>query len=188
MKKLLFISLLCLTMFVGRSHTGSNIASDGDALVEVWLQYTDSITLYNGENVPYRIENPNKNGIGITVRFHSYGLWEIVSWDDFGVSDEEQSDKYNGSLIESKYLGLNSTNYGGADFNIYAHPTADSQIIGTFNEETFMHPLEIKGEWCRVQVYGETDENGGLINKTKIGIEGWAKLEDLCGSAITNCC
>lgn len=187
MKHLLFISFLCLTMLIGRSHTKSYFALKDDGVVDVWLVFTDSITLYNVENIPYRVENPVTEGIGVSVKFHSYGMWEIVQWYDYAIEDDKQSDIFNGCLIESKYLGLSSRNYDGSDFNIYALPTADSQIIGTFNEETPMHPLEIKGEWCRVQVYGETDENGEFINYTKIVMEGWAKFEDLCGHPVTNC-
>lgn len=175
-------------MFIGRSHTKSYFTPEDDDVVEVWLVFTDSITLYNVDNIPYRVDSPNKNGIGVSVKFHSYGMWEIISWHDFALGDDEQSDIFNGYLIESKYLGLSSRNYGGSDFNIYALPSADSKIIGTFNEETRMHPLEIKGEWCRVQVFGETDENGAFTNHTKIVMEGWAKFDDLCGNAITNCC
>jgi SH3-like domain-containing protein len=66
-------------------------------------------------------------------------------------------------------------NYGGQTLYLRKSPSASAPVVYKFKEEITLRPMEIKGDWVKVQT------SDGKFT-------GWIEEEWLCGNALTNCC
>lgn len=78
-----------------------------------------------------------------------------------------------GYWIHNSVIGVGTRNYGGE--KLYLRQSPNGKIVYSFNEEIFLRPLEIKGDWVKVKT-----ADGKHI--------GWIEEEWLCGNSVTNCC
>lgn len=67
-------------------------------------------------------------------------------------------------------LGVFTADNSGKFTNVRNAP-----VVFKFKEEEILRPMDIKGDWVKVQTY-----DGKYT--------GWIEAEWLCGNALTNCC
>ena len=70
---------------------------------------------------------------------------------------------------------MGTRNYGGQTLYIRQSPSASAPVVYKFKKEIQLRPMDIKGEWVKVQT---TDGK----------YTGWIEEEWLCGNSLTNCC
>ncbi|MBN2664588.1 MAG: hypothetical protein JXR68_13145 [Bacteroidales bacterium] len=75
--------------------------------------------------------------------------------------------------IHGSVIAVDTRNYGGQKIEIWSEP-GEGKIIGYINEEAYNIGLkDLYGNWAKIEYKG---------------IEGWVKIDWLCGNPLTNCC
>lgn len=112
----------------------------------------------------------------IGVEKPTNGWWKIVG-NTYDTGDEEGVLKPSatGYWIHYSVLGMGTRNYGGQTLYIRQSPSANAPVVFQFKKEIVLRPMDIKGEWVRVQT------SDGKYT-------GWIEADWLCGNSLTNCC
>ena len=167
MKKYLFtISLLLLTIAASAQGLGVYILDyDGD--------FTNVRNAPKGKIV---FKLPARDGVMIDVDKVVNGWWHICS-EYAGSGDENYklTGSTTGYWIHYSVLAMGTRNYGGQTLYIRQSPSASAPVVYKFKKEIQLRPMDIKGEWVKVQT---TDGK----------YTGWIEEEWLCGNSLTNCC
>jgi len=104
------------------------------------------------------------------------GWWKIIgNTYDTGDNEGKLKGSATGYWIHYSVLGVGTRNYGGQTLYIRQSPSANAPVVFKFKEEEILRPMDIKGDWVKVQTY-----DGKYT--------GWIEAEWLCGNALTNCC
>lgn len=106
------------------------------------------------------------------------GWWKIL--EIWKVGDDDSDVILEGSdtgeyWIHYLALGVDTRNYGGQELYLRDAPDEDASVVFTFDKEMLLMPLDIHGDWVKVQVDG-------------YDIVGWIEAEWLCSNPLTNCC
>ena len=119
---------------------------------------------------------PTNENAMIGVEKPTNGWWKIVG-DTYDTGDSEGKLKGSttGYWIHYSVLGTRTRNYGGQTLYLRQSPSASAPVVYKFKEEIVLRPIDIKGEWVKVQT-----ADGKFT--------GWIEEEWLCGNALTNCC
>lgn len=121
--------------------------------------------------------------VEIVVKSTGSNFWQIISYYDYDIDDDKQSTQYIG-LFAPRYILALSTRL---PTTLYSKPTTQAEIICSLAQHEIVRPMEIQGEWLKVSLMSVADEQG--CHKVAVGyITGWIRIDDLCGSAWTNCC
>ena len=112
----------------------------------------------------------------IGVEKPTNGWWKIIG-DTYDTGDDEGTLKGSttGYWIHYSVLAMGTRNYGGQTLYIRQSPSASAPVVYKFKKEIQLRPMDIKGEWVKVQT---TDGK----------YTGWIEEEWLCGNSLTNCC
>lgn len=112
----------------------------------------------------------------IGVEKPTKGWWKIVG-NDYYTGDEKGVLKgsTSGYWIHYSVLAMGTRNYGGQTLVLRQSPDAKSSKVYQFSKEIMLRPMEIKGDWVKVQTC-----DGKYT--------GWIEEEWLCGNSLTNCC
>lgn len=104
------------------------------------------------------------------------GWWKIIGT-SYGTGDVDGTltGSTTGYWIHYSVLGMATRNYGGQTLYLRKSPSASAPVVYKFKEEITLRPMEIKGDWVKVQT------SDGKFT-------GWIEEEWLCGNALTNCC
>ena len=60
-----------------------------------------------------------------------------------------------GYWIHYSVLGMGTRNYGGQTLYIRQSPSANAPVVFKFKEEEILRPMDIKGDWVKVQTYDD---------------------------------
>ena len=112
----------------------------------------------------------------ISVEKPTNGWWKMVD-NSYDTGDNEGTLKGSttGYWIHYSVLAMGTRNYGGQTLYIRQSPSASAPVVYKFKKEIRLRPMDIKGEWVKVQT---TDGK----------YTGWIEEEWLCGNSLTNCC
>lgn len=120
--------------------------------------------------------------VELEVRFTGSDFWQIISYYDYDIDDEKQPTQYM-DMFAPRYILALSTRL---PTTLYSEPTTQAEIICSLAQHEVVRPKELQGEWLNVTLMSVSDEQGS--HKIADGyITGWIKIDDLCGSAWTNC-
>lgn len=122
--------------------------------------------------------------VELSVKPVGNNLWQIISYYDYEIEDDKQPTEYLGLCAPYSILALSTR----TPTKLYSNPTPQSEILCNVEQHEIVRPLEICGEWLKVSLISTTDEFGNAHKVPDKYIVGWIKLDDLCGSAWTNCC
>lgn len=112
----------------------------------------------------------------IGIETPTKGWWKIIGTTyDTGDEEGHLSGSTTGYWIHYSVLGIGTRNYGSETLYLRQSPSATAPVVFQFNDERTLRPMEIQGEWVKVQT-----EDGKFT--------GWIEDEWLCGNALTNCC
>lgn len=106
------------------------------------------------------------------------GWWRICSneisayLDDF--EGEIVAHESGNSWIHYSVIAMSTRNYGGETLQLREHPSQKARTLYSFNEEIFLRPLKVKGDWVKVET----------VDKKQ---RGWIEVVWLCGNPLTNC-
>ena len=169
MKKKLFVLLMMMTcLSVGVSAQSLGV-----------FTYDNSGKFTNVRNAPKgKVVDkiPTEVCAMIGVEKPTNGWWKIIG-DTYDTGDDEGTLKGSttGYWIHYSVLAMGTRNYGGQTLYIRQSPTASAPVVYKFKKEIQLRPMDIKGEWVKVQT---TDGK----------YTGWIEEEWLCGNSLTNCC
>lgn len=169
MKKKLFVLLMMMTcLSVGVSAQSLGV-----------FTYDNSGKFTNVRNAPKgKVVDkiPTEVCAMIGVEKPTNGWWKIIG-DTYDTGDDEGTLKGSttGYWIHYSVLAMGTRNYGGQTLYIRQSPSASAPIVYKFKKEIQLRPMDIKGEWVKVQT---TDGK----------YTGWIEEEWLCGNSLTNCC
>jgi len=112
----------------------------------------------------------------ISVEKPTNGWWKMVD-NSYDTGDNEGTLKGSttGYWIHYSVLAMGTRNYGGQTLYIRQSPSASAPVVYKFKKEIQLRPMDIKGEWVKVQTF-----DGKFT--------GWIEAEWLCGNSLTNCC
>ena len=169
MKKKLFVLLMmmtCLSVVVSAQSLGV-------------FTYDNSGKFTNVRNAPKgKVVDkiPTEVCAMIGVEKPTNGWWKIIG-DTYDTGDDEGTLKGSttGYWIHYSVLAMGTRNYGGQTLYIRQSPSASAPVVYKFKKEIQLRPMDIKGEWVKVQT---TDGK----------YTGWIEEEWLCGNSLTNCC
>ena len=170
MKKIVMLTVLLVTAFTVGAQEKMLIAFlDGDP------PYTHIVNKPSGATV---MTLPYDEAYIFSLTSPQDGWWKIN--DLWNAADDEDTTSLAGSdtgeyWIHFSALGLGTSNYGGQELYLRAAPHQDADIVFTFNQELTLMPLDVDGDWIKVQVDG-------------YDIVGWIENEWLCSNPLTNCC
>ena len=169
MKKKLFVLLMMMTcLSVGVSAQSLGV-----------FTYDNSGKFTNVRNAPKgKVVDkiPTEVCAMIGVEKPTNGWWKIIG-DTYDTGDVEGTLKGSttGYWIHYSVLAMGTRNYGGQTLYIRQSPSASAPVVYKFKKEIQLRPMDIKGEWVKVQT---TDGK----------YTGWIEEEWLCGNSLTNCC
>lgn len=169
MKKKLFVLLMMMTcLSVGVSAQSLGV-----------FTYDNSGKFTNVRNAPKgKVVDkiPTEVCAMIGVEKPTNGWWKIIG-DTYDTGDDEGTLKGSttGYWIHYSVLAMGTRNYGGQTLYIRQSPSASAPVVYKFKKEIQLRPMDIKGEWVKVQT---TDGK----------YTGWIEEEWLCGNSLTNCC
>lgn len=169
MKKKLFVLLTLMTwLSVGVSAQSLGV-----------FTYDNSGKFTNVRNAPKgKVVDkiPTEVCAMIGVEKPTNGWWKIIG-DTYDTGDDEGTLKGSttGYWIHYSVLAMGTRNYGGQTLYIRQSPSASAPVVYKFKKEIQLRPMDIKGEWVKVQT---TDGK----------YTGWIEAEWLCGNSLTNCC
>lgn len=169
MKKKLFVLLMMMTcLSVGVSAQSLGV-----------FTYDNSGKFTNVRNAPKgKVVDkiPTEVCAMIGVEKPTNGWWKIIG-DTYDTGDDEGTLKGSttGYWIHYSVLAMGTRNYGGQTLYIRQSPSASASVVYKFKKEIQLRPMDIKGEWVKVQT---TDGK----------YTGWIEEEWLCGNSLTNCC
>lgn len=169
MKKKLFVLLTMMTcLSVGVSAQSLGV-----------FTYDNSGKFTNVRNAPKgKVVDkiPTEVCAMIGVEKPTNGWWKIIG-DTYDTGDDEGTLKGSttGYWIHYSVLAMGTRNYGGQTLYIRQSPSASAPVVYKFKKEIQLRPMDIKGEWVKVQT---TDGK----------YTGWIEEEWLCGNSLTNCC
>ena len=169
MKKKLFVLLMMMTcLSVGVSAQSLGV-----------FTYDNSGKFTNVRNAPKgKVVDkiPTEVCAMIGVEKPTNGWWMIIG-DTYDTGDDEGTLKGSttGYWIHYSVLAMGTRNYGGQTLYIRQSPSASAPVVYKFKKEIQLRPMDIKGEWVKVQT---TDGK----------YTGWIEEEWLCGNSLTNCC
>ena len=169
MKKKLFVLLMMMTcLSVGVSAQSLGV-----------FTYDNNGKFTNVRNAPKgKVVDkiPTEVCAMISVEKPTNGWWKIIG-DTYDTGDDEGTLKGSttGYWIHYSVLAMGTRNYGGQTLYIRQSPSASAPVVYKFKKEIQLRPMDIKGEWVKVQT---TDGK----------YTGWIEEEWLCGNSLTNCC
>ena len=169
MKKKLFVLLMMMTcLSVGVSAQSLGV-----------FTYDNSGKFTNVRNAPKgKVVDkiPTEVCAMIGVEKPTNGWWKIIG-DTYDTGDDEGTLKGSttGYWIHYSVLAMGTRNYGGQTLYIRQSPSASAPVVYKFKKESQLRPMDIKGEWVKVQT---TDGK----------YTGWIEEEWFCGNSLTNCC
>ena len=169
MKKKLFVLLMMMTcLSVGVSAQSLGV-----------FTYDNSGKFTNVRNAPKgKVVDkiPTEVCAMIGVEKPTNGWWKIIG-DTYDTGDDEGTLKGSttGYWIHYSVLAMGTRNYGGQTLYIRQSPSASAPVVYKFKKEIQLRPMDIKGEWVKVQTF-----DGKFT--------GWIEAEWLCGNSLTNCC
>lgn len=169
MKKKLFVLLMMMTcLSVGVSAQSLGV-----------FTYDNSGKFTNVRNAPKgKVVDkiPTEVCAMISVEKPTNGWWKMVD-NSYDTGDDEGTLKGSttGYWIHYSVLAMGTRNYGGQTLYIRQSPSASAPVVYKFKKEIQLRPMDIKGEWVKVQT---TDGK----------YTGWIEEEWLCGNSLTNCC
>ena len=169
MKKKLFVLLMMMTcLSVGVSAQSLGV-----------FTYDNSGKFTNVRNAPKgKVVDkiPTEVCAMIGVEKPTNGWWKMVD-NSYDTGDNEGTLKGSttGYWIHYSVLAMGTRNYGGQTLYIRQSPSASAPVVYKFKKEIQLRPMDIKGEWVKVQT---TDGK----------YTGWIEEEWLCGNSLTNCC
>lgn len=169
MKKKLFVLLMMMTcLSVGVSAQSLGV-----------FTYDNSGKFTNVRNAPKgKVVDkiPTEVCAMIGVEKPTNGWWKIIG-DTYDTGDDEGTLKGSttGYWIHYSVLAMGTRNYGGQTLYIRQSPSASAPVVYKFKKEIRLRPMDIKGEWVKVQTF-----DGKFT--------GWIEEEWLCGNSLTNCC
>ena len=169
MKKKLFVLLMMMTcLSVGVSAQSLGV-----------FTYDNNGKFTNVRNAPKgKVVDkiPTEVCAMIGVEKPTNGWWKIIG-DTYDTGDDEGTLKGSttGYWIHYSVLAMGTRNYGGQTLYIRQSPSASAPVVYKFKKEIQLRPMDIKGEWVKVQT---TDGK----------YTGWIEEEWLCGNSLTNCC
>ena len=112
----------------------------------------------------------------IGVEKPTNGWWKLTdNTYETGDFDGKLKGSTTGYWIHYSVLGMGTRNYGGQTLYIRKNPSESAPVVYKFKKEIVLRPMEIKGEWVKVQTC-----DGKYT--------GWIEVEWLCGNSLTNCC
>ena len=112
----------------------------------------------------------------IGVEKPTNGWWKLTdNTYETGDFDGKLKGSTTGYWIHYSVLGMGTRNYGGETLYIRKNPSESAPVVYKFKKEIVLRPMEIKGEWVKVQTC-----DGKYT--------GWIEVEWLCGNSLTNCC
>ena len=121
--------------------------------------------------------NPT-SGIMLAVEYQKNGWWEISDGNycdpDNDFKEEYPTGSTTGYWIHYSVLALGTRNYGGQTLHLRKSPSSKAKSVYSFKEEIILRPMEIKGEWVKVQTADGKHT-------------GWIEDEWLCGNSVSNC-
>jgi hypothetical protein len=119
---------------------------------------------------------PTKEIAMIGVEKPTNGWWKIIGTTyDTGDKEGVLKPSATGHWIHYSVLGMGTRNYGGQTLYLRKNPSATAPVVYTFKDEILLRPIDIKGDWVKVQT------SDGKYT-------GWIEEEWLCGNALTTCC
>lgn len=169
MKKKLFVLLMMMTcLSIGVSAQSLGV-----------FTYDNSGKFTNVRNAPKgKVVDkiPTEVCAMIGVEKPTNGWWKIIG-DTYDTGDDEGTLKGSttGYWIHYSVLAMGTRNYGGQTLYIRQSPSASAPVVYKFKKEIQLRPMDIKGEWVKVQTF-----DGKFT--------GWIEAEWLCGNSLTNCC
>ena len=119
---------------------------------------------------------PAANGIMITVDYQVNGWWHI-EFNEYWEPDKDMQHfvgSNNGYWVHYSVIAVSTRNYGNQRLYLRNKPSNSGQVVYSFNTEMLLRPVDIKGEWVKVQTYDGKHS-------------GWLELEWICGNSLTNC-
>ena len=112
----------------------------------------------------------------IGVEKPTNGWWKLTdNTYETGDFDGKLKGSTTGYWIHYSVLGMGTRNYGVETLYIRKNPSESAPVVYKFKKEIVLRPMEIKGEWVKVQTC-----DGKYT--------GWIEVEWLCGNSLTNCC
>ena len=100
------------------------------------------------------------------------GWWRICSKINTGEASEIEVSAP--TWIYYSELAVRTRNYGAQTLSLYAAASTTSKVLYTFSSELLLRPMEIHGDWCKVQTIDAK-------------YTGWIQQRWLCGNAVTTC-
>lgn len=103
------------------------------------------------------------------------GWWKIFN-NEIEVVDGDNITPHKAGQywVHYSHLGTMTRNYNSETLHLYESPSKKSKVVYSFKEELLLRPLEIRGDWAKV----ETPDRKHC---------GWILAEWLCGNPLTNC-
>jgi SH3-like domain-containing protein len=169
MKKKLFVLMTLMTWL----SVGVNAQSLGVFISDNNGPYTNIRNAPKGKVID-KISTKETAMIG--VEKPTNGWWKIIGTTyDTGDKEGVLKPSATGHWIHYSVLAMGTRNYGGQTLYLRKDPSATASVVYTFKDEIELRPMDIKGDWVKVQT------SDGKHT-------GWIEAEWLCGNALTNCC
>lgn len=170
MKLLTMLMMLCCLTAAAQSGLWCYTIDDGTPQTNLRETPGGKVVMSFKPSIPYMVELADKP---------VNGWWRVLfieeAHEDFveGEPIKLHGSKKGTYWIHNSMVGFSTRNYGDTPYPLRATPSKKGKVAYTLKTETFVHPVDFKGDWVKV--------------KTGDGHQGWIESVMLCDNPLTTC-